>query len=202
MLMRKHCSALRLEVHYSHSSYTLTLRNWKKVKFLHYGKFHLMQAFANRFQHILHWCRSHYKTTDCSANTFNQKCHRLHLMIFTQDQPAASSTVFWKGDFSTLTHTPCPSNLLLLMQCKPKEHTEYLWSYCCCSFQLPTSFPVFQDGETLQLIPAESYLQLFTGCSSPPLLQCAVPIRAAQPKQPQTKITLPQRFLHGRAISG
>lgn len=166
-------------------------------------------GFANRF---------HYLSTNPSicchvrvfiwqqiallANTHSPKCKKLHL-LFTPGQRAVLYTgktcsfqhILKKGPVCSVSTTTSLQQLCLLSLAWDKgKHTSVpLLPLLLFFWGLPV---VWQDSRTHDLTTDRSY-----GCCSPPIyavfpsgLLCLLPT------QSQTKVMLPQHFLHGRAI--
>lgn len=134
---------------------------------------------------MLQWCKHLFKTMDHRAgkpikNEYNKQHKTQHTSSGDIYAGRTCSINFWKGDFSTSPQTPCPFNnccccSFYLLNTKRKSTWSTSAPYCCCSFPVPTSFPVFQDSVDTLVYPGSappSATKRPYPCSSPALAQC------------------------------
>lgn len=176
-LISKPCSAFQLQVYYSHRSYVL--KNSRKLQFPHYRKFQQMQAFANRFPYMLHWCKCVYDCrSQCWQTHSTENATNFIWLYITLGQLVAFSILFWKWDLSTSPQHNIPLTAVapFTLPVQNQRAHRVCTDHWCCSFQLPTSFPVFQNSKIRWFVLVQCHFHLLTGCTypctSPPLVQC------------------------------
>lgn len=151
--------------------------------FCNSGKYQQIQASGKRFQHMLQGCKNIFArlqitvlVNPCKMNTTNKKIRQTSSGYIYAGRTC--SVNFSNRDFSTSPWTQCPSKhcfCFYLPSTKPKSTQGTSAPYCCCSFPVPTSLPVFQDSVDTLVSPSSappSATNRPYPCSSPALIQC------------------------------